>query len=71
MREAKSPADRPGPRVRVREDYVLPEFRGKIGIIEEEFLHPQKPVNDLHSALGVRLEDGRYELFWQHEVEAA
>lgn len=55
----------PGARVMVRRDYALAGLRGVIGTVEQEYVHFACRI------LGVRLGDGRYELFWQHEIEAA
>lgn len=42
-----------------------------IGTVEQEYIHSEKHGHYVFRILGVRLEDGRYELFWRHEVEAA
>lgn len=68
---ARSLAKRTGARIRVREDYELPEFRGAVGTVEQEYIHSEQYVHDIYRVLGVRFTDGRYELFWNHEVEAA
>jgi hypothetical protein len=53
-----------GARVRVREGYRKLEMRGFLGTVEQRWGNPHH-----HTALFVRLEDGRYELFWDHELE--
>lgn len=60
MRLEKS---RLGTRVRIREGYRKPEMRGLLGTVKERWGNPTH-----HTALLVRLEDGRYALFWDHEV---
>jgi hypothetical protein len=52
-----------GSRVRVREGYRIPEMRGLAGTVEQRWDNPNH-----HTALLVCLEDGRYELFWDHEL---
>jgi hypothetical protein len=52
-----------GARVRVREGYRKPEMCGLLGTVEERWGNPNN-----HTALLVRLEHGRYELFWDHEL---
>jgi hypothetical protein len=54
---------RPGTAVRVRESYRKPELEGMSGIIEHCWGSPG------HLALDVRLEDGRSELFWFHQLD--
>ena len=54
-----------GARVRVREGYRKPEMRGLSGTVEEG-----RGNLNYHTALLVRLDDGRSELFWHHELEA-
>ena len=54
---------RPGTAVRVREDYRRPELEGMGGTIEHCWGSPD------HLALDVRLEDGRTELFWFHQLD--
>jgi hypothetical protein len=53
-----------GARVRIREEYRKPELRGLLGTVQQKWGNP-----DYHTAVLVRLEDGRYELFWHHELE--
>jgi hypothetical protein len=55
---------RPGTVVRVREGYRRPELEGMGGIIERCWGSPD------YLALDVRLEDGRTELFWFHQLDA-
>jgi hypothetical protein len=52
-------------RVKVLETDRRAELRGKFGVIEDRFGHPE------HVALDVRLDDGRLELFWAHRLESA
>ena len=54
---------RPGTVVRVREGYRKPELEGMSGIIEQCWGSPD------YVALDVRLEDGRSELFWFHQLD--
>lgn len=56
---------RPGVTVRVRAGHRKPEFDGMLGVIQRCFGDPGYPAVD------VRLEDGRYELFWFHQVDRA
>jgi hypothetical protein len=56
---------RPGVAVRVKDGHWKSEFGGMRGTVEHRWGHPQ------HPALDVRLEDGRSELFWFHELEKA
>ena len=56
---------RPGTRVRVREAYWKSDLEGMRGIIEARWGDPSYLV------LGVRLEDGRSQLFWFHPLEMA
>lgn len=56
---------RPGAAVRVREGCRRPELEGMSGIIEQCWGSPD------YLALDVRLEDGRSELFWFHQLDAA
>ena len=51
--------------VRVREGTRRTEFAGMRGAIERSFGDPEYP------ALDVRLENGRRELFWFHQLEKA
>ncbi len=52
-----------GARVRVGESGLRPEWRGLTGTISARWGHPEYP------ALDVRMEDGRSQLFWHHELE--
>ncbi len=52
-----------GARVRVGESGLRPEWRGLTGTISARWGHPE------HVALDVRMEDGRSQLFWHHELE--
>jgi hypothetical protein len=54
---------RPGVAVRVKDGLWRSEFGGMLGTVEHMWGHPD------HPALDVRLEDGRSELFWFHELE--
>ena len=54
---------RVGAKVKVRKDHRKPQLRGMVGTVEERWGNP-----DYHTALLVRLEDGRYEIFWHHEL---
>jgi hypothetical protein len=54
---------RPGMRVRVHNSYRNPQFEGMLGTIKNCFGDPEYP------ALDVRLDDGRLELFWIHQLE--
>jgi hypothetical protein len=56
---------RPGTVVRVRKGYRRPELEGMGGIIEQCWGSPD------YLALDVRLEDGRSELFWFHQLDTA
>ena len=49
--------------VRVKEGHWKSKFDGMMGVVEHKWGHPAYP------ALDVRLEDGRLELFWFHELE--
>jgi len=51
--------------VRVREGHWRPEYGGMVGTVEEMWGRAE------HPALDVRLENGRLELFWFHEVDEA
>ena len=55
----------PGTAVRVREDYRRPELEGMGGTIEQCWGSAD------YLALDVRLEDGRSELFWFHQLDTA
>lgn len=54
---------RTGMRVRVSSDYRKPELRGAAGRIVGSYGDPS------YLAVDVRLDDGRSELFWHHELE--
>ena len=54
-----------GTRVKVLETDRREDLRGKFGVIEDRFGHPE------HVALDVWLDDGRLELFWAHSLESA
>jgi hypothetical protein len=54
-----------GMRVKVLETERRSDLRGKFGVIEDRFGHPE------HVALDVWLDDGRLELFWAHRLESA
>ncbi len=56
---------RPGTAVRVKESYRRPELEGMGGIVEHCWGSPD------YLALDVRLEDGRSELFWFHQLDTA
>jgi hypothetical protein len=47
----------------VGESGLRPEWRGLIGTIRARWGHPEYPAFD------VRMEDGRSQLFWHHELE--
>jgi hypothetical protein len=49
--------------VRVQEGQWKSQYDGMRGTVEHRWGHPD------HPALDVRLEDGRLELFWFHEVD--
>jgi hypothetical protein len=55
-----------GVRVRVAEDYRKAELRGAVGAVHQIWGNP-----NFATALLVRLEDGRYELFWHRELDMA
>lgn len=59
----RSQEARIGVKVRVFDSYRVPRLRGLVGTIEHTYGHPD------YRALEVRLEDGRRELFWHHELE--
>ena len=52
-----------GARVRVGESGLRPEWRGLAGTISGRWGDPEYP------AIDVRMEDGRSQLFWHHELE--
>ena len=54
---------RRGVRVRVGEGYRKAELRGAVGTVQQIWGDP-----NYSTALLVRLEDERYELFWHHEL---
>ena len=54
---------RPGTAVRVREGYRRSELEGMSGTAEQCWGSPD------YLALDVRLEDGRSELFWFHQLD--
>ena len=54
---------RMGIRVRVKEGHWKSRFSGMRGTVQHRWGHPD------HPALDVRLEDGRLQLFWFHELE--
>jgi hypothetical protein len=56
---------RPGTAVRVKQGHRRPELEGMSGIIEHRWGSPE------YLALDVRLEDGRSELFWFHQLDTA
>ncbi len=49
--------------VRVREGHWKRRYNGMVGTVEHRWGHPDYP------ALDVRLDDGRLELFWFHELD--
>jgi len=51
--------------VRVREGHRKSRFGGMVGVVENRWGSPDYP------ALDVRLENGRLELFWFHELDMA
>ena len=55
---------RRGVRVRVGEGYRKIELRGAVGTVQQIWGNP-----NFATALLVRLEDERYELFWHHELQ--
>ncbi len=57
---------RRGVRVRVGEGYRKAELRGAVGTVQQIWGDP-----NYRTALLVRLEDERYELFWHHELNGA
>jgi hypothetical protein len=52
-----------GARVRVSPAYRKPSLRGVVGMVERVWGEPR------YGAVEVRLDDGRSELLWRHEVE--
>ena len=52
-----------GKRVRVGESLLRSEWRGLVGTITGRWGHPE------YLALDVLLDDGRTQLFWDHELE--
>jgi hypothetical protein len=52
-----------GAKVRVSPAYRKPSLRGVVGTVETVWGEP------LYAAVEVRLDDGRSELLWRHEVE--
>ena len=54
----------PGVQVRVGEGYRKAELRGALGTVQQIWGDP-----NYRTALLVRLEDGRYELFWHDELQ--
>jgi hypothetical protein len=61
--EAHEP--RLGMLVRVRAGHWKTKFGGMMGVVEHRWGDPDYP------ALDVRLDDGRLELFWFHELDEA
>jgi len=59
----RSEGARIGVRVRVSESGRRSEWRGLTGTISEKWGNPA------YLALDVRMEDGRKQLFWHHELE--
>ena len=59
----RSEEARIGVRVRVSESGRRSEWRGLTGTISEKWGNPS------YLALDVRMEDGREQLFWHHELE--
>jgi hypothetical protein len=55
----------PGVTVRVKAGHRKSKFDGMRGTVERRWGHTD------HPALDVRLEDGRLQLFWFHELEKA
>ncbi len=55
-----------GVRVRVGEGHRKAELRGAVGTVQQIWGNPS-----FATALLVRLEDERYELFWHHELQMA
>ena len=59
----KSEEARIGKRVRVIEDHGTPHLRNLEGTVVKRWGNPS------HAALDVLLDEGRWELFWYHELE--
>ena len=59
----RSEQARIGARVRVGESGVRSQWRGLTGTISGRWGHPEYLAPD------VRMEDGRSQLFWHHELE--
>lgn len=55
----------PGVTVRVKQAHWKSKYSGMRGTVEHRWGHSD------HPALDVRLEDGRLELFWFHELDRA
>jgi hypothetical protein len=55
----------PGVTVRVKQAHWKSKYSSMRGTVEHRWGHPD------HPALDVRLEDGRLELFWFHELDKA
>ncbi len=56
---------RPGMRVRISDDHRRPALRGLVGTIKRRY------GESTYLALEVLFENGRSELFWHHELNAA
>lgn len=56
---------RPGMTVRVKGEHWKSVYSGMRGTVERRWGHAD------HPALDVRLEDGRLQLFWFHELDRA
>jgi hypothetical protein len=54
---------RVGVRVRVRPGYRKPQLRGAVGTIAKMWGSPH------YAAVEVRLDSGRAELFWRHDLD--
>ena len=54
---------RVGARVRVNPPYRKPGLRGAVGTVEKVWGYPN------FAAVEVRLDDGRSELLWRHDVQ--
>ncbi len=61
--EVRSEEARIGARVRVGESGLRSEWRGLTGTISGRWGNPE------YLAIDVRMEDGRSQLFWHHELE--
>jgi hypothetical protein len=57
---------RRGMRVQVRENYRKAELRGAAGTVQQIWSNPT-----FATAMLVRLDDERYELFWNHDLQLA